>query len=335
MQRNVDKEEITIHGGSTIYKGANTLQLDKGQDHVDQGHYIKGNNQRVDWVVALDGHGSNSCINVVRKANMEEIMATENPALELQKLIDEDKSTRSDMKLQSGATFICAKLSETTNCVNLDISYAGDSIAIVILNGRHVFTTEPHTLNHAKQMMRLIKKGIVSPSDPIVIKNKALEFVNADTLISKKGEYIKLLTKQNSCGYVEMAPSNSIGHNGLYGSLDIDTISLKFKKTDTVRVVLMSDGISDVVDDRDTIFVEAKSATDIVKYAHERWMQKWNYLIDRDFSNVRQTMFPSNGYDDCCAAMIERKPYVEPELVTQVEFVIEDYEVMESLKDSF
>jgi hypothetical protein len=34
--------------------------------------------------------------------------------------------------------------------------------------------------------------------------------------------------------------------------------------------------------------------------------------------------------------MIERKPYVEPELeVTQVEFVIEDYEVMESLKDSF
>jgi serine/threonine protein phosphatase PrpC len=228
-------------------------------------------------------------------------------------------------------------MSETTNCVNLDISYAGDSIAIVILNGRHVFTTEPHTLNHAKQMMRLIKKGIVSPSDPIVIKNKALEFVNADTLISKKGEYIKLLTKQNSCGYLEMAPSNSIGHNGLYGSLDIDTVSLKFKKTDTVRVVLMSDGISDVVDDRDTIFVEAKSATDIVKYAHERWMQKWNYLIDRDFSNIRQTMFPSNGYDDCCAAMIERKPYFEPELelVTQVEFVIEDYEVMESLKDSF
>jgi serine/threonine protein phosphatase PrpC len=266
---------------------------------------------------------------------MEEIMATENPALELQKLIDEDKSAWSDMKLNSGATFICAKMSETTNCVNLDISYAGDSIAIVIINGHHVFTTEPHTLNHAKQMMRLIKKSIVSPSDPIVIKNKALEFVNADTLISKKGEYIKLLTKQNSCGYLEMAPSNSIGHNGLYGSLDIDTVSLKFKTTDTVRVVLMSDGISDVVDDRDTIFVEAKSATDIVKYAHERWMQKWNYLIDRDFSNIRQTMFPSNGYDDCCAAMIERKPYVEPELVTQVEFVIEDYEVMESLKDSF
>jgi hypothetical protein len=39
---------------------------------------------------------------------MEEIMATENPALELQKLIDEDKSEWSDMKLQSGATFICS-----------------------------------------------------------------------------------------------------------------------------------------------------------------------------------------------------------------------------------
>lgn len=334
MQRNVDKEEITIHGGSSIYKGVKTLQLDKRQDHVDQGHYIKSDGQRVDWVVALDGHGNNTCINVVRKANMGEIMATENPAQELQNLIDADQTTSPSTKLHSGATFICAKMYETSDeCIVLDISYAGDSIGIVTLNGEHIFTTEPHTLKHAKQMMRLIKKGIVSAIDPTLIQNRAFELVNADTVRSKKGEYIKLITDQDRAGHVPMAPSNSIGHNGLYGSLDIDTVSLKFKKTDTVRVVLMSDGVSDVVDSRDTIFVEAKSPTDIVNYAHERWRQLWNYCNETDLSNVRQTKFPANGYDDCCAAMIERKPAIEVQQL-ELEVELEVQEVMESLKDS-
>lgn len=333
MQRNVDKEEITIHGGSTIYKGVKTLQLDKRQDHVDQGHYIKSDGQRVDWVAALDGHGNNTCINVVRKANMGEIMATENPAQELQNLIDADKTASPNIKLHSGATFICAKMYEMgVDSIALDISYVGDSIGIVTLNGQHIFTTEPHTLKHAKQMMRLIKKGIVSASDPIIARDRSFELVNHDTLISKIGEYIKLITDQDSAGHVAMAPSNSIGHNGLYGSLDIDTVSLKFKKTDTIRVVLMSDGVSDVVDSRDTIFVEAKSPTDIVNYAHERWRQLWNYSSETNFANVRQTKFPANGYDDCCAAMIERKPYVEPAIAQQVELEVQ--EVIESLKNS-
>jgi len=312
MRRNVDKEDILISKGGRVYKSSRTLQLDKGQDHVDQGHYIKSDGQRVDWVVALDGHGNNSCINIVRKANMGEIMASENPAQQLQDLIDADRISSPTTKLHSGATFICAKMCEKDDTVGLDIAYAGDSIAIVILNGQHILTTEPHTLNNAKHMMRLIQKGIISASDPIHIEANSFELVNSDTLISKAGEYAKLLTHQEPCGYVKMAPTNSIGHNGLYGSLDIDTVRLNFKKTDTVRVILMSDGVSDVVDSGDKIFVEAVSTTDIVNYAHDRWRQTWNYLSDGNFSNVRQTKFPKNGYDDCCAAMIERKPYVEP-----------------------
>ena len=313
MRRNVDKEEMTINGGAHVYKSSRTLQLDKAQDHVDQGHYIKSDGQRVDWVVALDGHGNNSCINTVRKANMGEIMASENPAQQLQDLIDADKISSSKTKLHSGATFICAKMCETEDTVLLDIDYAGDSIAVVILNGQHILTTQPHTLKNAKQMMRLIQKGIVSASDPIKVEASSFELVSSDTLISKRGEYAKLISEQEPCGYVTMAPTNSIGHNGLYGSLDIDTVSLNFKKTDTIRVVLMSDGVSDVVDSRDTIFVEAKSTTDIVNYAHDRWRQTWNCLSEGNFSNVRKTTFPKNGYDDCCATMIERKPYVEPE----------------------
>jgi len=313
MRRNVDKEEITINGGAHVYKSSRTLQLDKCQDHVDQGHYIKNDGQRVDWVVALDGHGNNSCINTVRKANMGEIMTSENPVLELQNLIDADKISSITTKLHSGATFICAKMCETENIVSLDISYAGDSIAVVILNGQHILTTQPHTVRNAKQMMRLIQKGIISASDPIHVEANSFELVNSDTLIVKRGEYAKLISNLEPCGYVKMAPTNSIGHNGLYGSLDIDTVRLNFKKTDTIRVVLMSDGVSDVVDSKDTIFAEAKSTADIVNYAHDRWRQTWNYLSDGNFSDVRQTTFPKNGYDDCCATLIERKPYVEPE----------------------
>lgn len=312
ISRNVNKEEITIYNESHIYKAAAALQLDKGQDHVDQGHYINSDGERVDWVVALDGHGNNSSINSVRNANMAEIMEAENPAQELQNIIDADKTTTGNMKLRSGATFICAKMYENkkTDKVHLDILYAGDSVGVVILNEQHIFTTNPHTLNHSVQMMRLIKKGIVSATDPFTIEQSGFELVNSDTLVSKKGRYIKLHTRCDRSGYMTMAPSNSIGHNGLYGSLDVDTEKFVFKKTDTIRVVLMSDGVSDVVDKKDTIFVEAKSPTDIVNYAHERWKQTWNCIVDYDFSKTILTKFPKNGYDDCCAAMIERKPYM-------------------------
>lgn len=336
--QNVDKEEVSIHSDSLIYKSVKTLQLDKGQDHVDQGNYINNTGQRVDWVTALDGHGNSTSINAVRKADFQTIMATENPALELQKVIDNDK-TSADNKLRSGATFIAAKMyeNEAGDKLHLDISYAGDSIAVVICNGEHIFTTEPHTYKHSVQMMRLIQKGVVSASDPILYERLTFELVNSDTLISKQGKYIKLHTKKDTYdGYLTMAPSNSIGHNGLYGSLDIDTAKFIFKKTDSVRVVLMSDGVSDVVDEKDKIFVEAKTPTDIVNYAHDKWRQTWNCIVENDLSKIIRTVFPKDGYDDCCAAIMDRKPYVTPEPLDvfqiQIPIVQQGQEVEDTLK---
>jgi hypothetical protein len=46
MSQTIDKQETTIYSGSVIYKGARTLQLDKKQDHVDQGHYIDEKGKR-------------------------------------------------------------------------------------------------------------------------------------------------------------------------------------------------------------------------------------------------------------------------------------------------
>jgi len=334
MKSNISKEDMRVIDDtrtcddypmrSSVFKSIETLQLDKGQDHVDQGHYINSNGVGTDWILAMDGHGNNSCINTIRKANMDEIMATENPALELQKILDADKITSPHMKLHSGATFISAKMYDLQDNVGVDISYAGDSIAIVILNGQHIFTTEPHTLNHSKQMMRLIEKGVVSTTEPTVIQGKSFELVNSDTLISKQGEYVNIKTDKDPSGYVAITPSSSVGHNGLYGSLDVDTVKFQFKKTDTVRVVLMSDGVSDVVDVKDKIFIEAKSSKDIVNYAQSRWKQTWNYLTNKDFSTIRLTKFPPNGYDDCCAAIIERKPYVATDQLVEVVALLDD-----------
>ena len=325
FRHNINKEETTIYGGSIIYKGSKTLQLDKGQDYVDQGHYIREDGMRVDWVVAFDGHGNDSCINVIRKANLSEIMTKENPAEELQKCIDESKQP-SYMKLSSGATFICAKMCETDIVVELEISYAGDSTAIVIQNDQHIFTTDPHNCKNAKQMMQLIKKGVVSAMNPTTVTAKSFALVNSDTIISKPGEYINLQTDRETSGIFQISPASSLGHDGLYGGLDVDTVKFTFNKEDSIRVVLTSDGVTDVVSFKDKIFIEANSATNIIDYAYSRWRQTWNYFVEPDFSKMKCTKFPANGYDDCCAAMIDRKPYREPVPVPPVESQIHPVE---------
>jgi len=304
----IETEVIRTAKDSILYKGIQIKQLDKKQDHSEIGDYINKDGNRVDWIAVMDGHGNDTCINTIRNTDLSYIMYQDDPATALHDFIDADTTISKYDKFDSGSTFVAAKLIETEKNIQVEIFNVGDSTALIILNGDHIFTSEPHTAKHADQMMRLVAKGIVSPEEPLCIHDTyGFEVINSTTVISKKAEYIKLNTKQFGNKILYLAPSNSIGHNGIYGKLDVDVTKFVFKKTDIIKIVLMSDGITDVIKLTENIFIHAETPQQIVDEAVYRWKQTWNHIVDNNFTEIYKCAF-ENGYDDCSAAILQRKP---------------------------
>ena len=304
----IEKEVIHTAKDNVIYKGIQIRQLDKNQDHCECGDYMNVEGNRVDWIAVMDGHGNNTCIDTIRNADLSYIMQHDDPATVLHEIINADITISRYDKFDSGSTFIAAKVTETDKNTQVEIMNVGDSIAVLFLNGSHIFTSEPHNARHAAQMMRLVEKGIVSPNESLCSHDiYGFEVINSTTLISKKAEYIKLNSNQFGNKVLYLAPSNSIGHNGIYGTLDVDVTTFVFKKTDIVKIVLMSDGISDVIKTNEPIFLEAETPQQIVEEAVHRWKQTWNRIIDNNYTDIHKCAF-ENGYDDCSVAILQRKP---------------------------
>ena len=111
--------------------------------------------------------------------------------------------------------------------------------------------------------------------------------------------------------------SQSLGHSGITG-LTPDVTVFKFQRTDTIKVVLFSDGVSDVMP---VIGAVASSTipfmttpTSMLDEAERRWKQEWNVHSGTDLRKIYQTHFPKNGYDDCCCAMLT----IQPDIVSVI-----------------
>lgn len=307
---NIQKEYINTLSECIIYKGIETRQLGDLQDHVDCGNYTNIVGYRVDWIVVIDGHGNNSCIEAIKESNMSSIMESVNPATALNNIVLADKTTTDSNKLASGATFIAARLTQTKFNIEVEIFHVGDSTGIIFVNDKQIYITKPQNSSHSKQMLHLVEKGIILSNDAIHEDGLGFDVINHNTLLSRKNSYVKLLTKYSSSGSIYMGPSNSLGHLDLYGNtLYVDIIHYTFLKTDNIKILLMSDGVTDVINvGHDKIFNNAKSSTAILNEAEYRWKQRWSYILDNNFADLHESCFPKNGYDDCSVSIIEYKP---------------------------
>ena len=275
----------------------------KGQDHAAHGNYTKDGITTY-WSVIFDGHGSNETIHIIRSADMNTIMQENDPHLTLQKIIEEKDRSRT----ASGSTMVYAKLHHYQTYRELEIVNIGDSQAVLFINGKWIFMTEPHTCNNGKEIARLIKDMCVPTRVPFVFRKTDIEVLSPTTLMIKKGKYINFNNGE------QLAPTQALGHKGITG-LEPEVTLFRLKPTDTFQVFLYSDGVGDMLPVHGPAVIHsisfmttAGSALAMVEEAERRWEQEWLICSEENRMNFYVDSFGSNGYDDCACAIMKSIP---------------------------
>ena len=288
------------------------LQLYKGQDFTMNGE-IENDNKIIYWQALFDGHGNDSCIQAIRqtmKDNVNEIILSEEPLQKIQDYIDSIDETE-DTKKASGSTGIIVKKWEEGNKVHVEISYVGDSTLMIYCNDKCVYKNELHDVTHSKQMTKLASVGAININEPTISQGPRFDLMNDNTVLCSPGLYVKIVDPSHQKGYRPISTSSTLGHNNLYCGLHAENNKFLFNLTDKLRIVCVSDGITDVVLPNNPVLQYGTSA-EILEEARVKWSQTWNAYVKKDelidFSSKITTQIPSNSWDDCSVCIMTQIP---------------------------
>jgi serine/threonine protein phosphatase PrpC len=270
-------------------------QLGSGQDFA----YVTKADEYTGGMVC-DGHGLSGCINVIRSMNMTEILSSAEP---IQTMHDILESMGPLIHLQSGSTAVYAKIFDD----HVDCGSIGDSSIIIFVNGHVVWQNKPHNYSNPSEMARLCGKCVAKRDwCPKMISETELVMVPSPRITFNDTRVI-------------LVPTQSLGHRNATGFAP-EIHRVDFVHGDLVRVVLFSDGVSDMLCDtlpNDTTSLLTMSAVEIAQRAETRWRKMWDCVADyRDIANSarKPTQFPPNGYDDVSVAVIQNYWGAKPPL---------------------
>lgn len=301
-----------------------TRQLGSKQDHAAHGSYVNGFTKTY-WAAAFDGHGKPTAIEEIRKLNLTDIMKEPRPWTTIQTVLDRAQESREHI-IKSGSTMVYAKIHLYPDETEVQIVNIGDSKAIVFINDEPIFITTSHSYENGKEIARLVQEGRVDPNQVFIDKDFDFEVISKTTLKSKTGTYVYFNTP---LGKQELAMTQCLGHNG-YTGLKPNITTIRCNTTDRIRVVLCSDGVTDIVpvnglDSHDTFSFMTDTTTTLIDEAERRWKQQWLVQENKgqwklqcevqdntDLRKISKTKFPKNGYDDCCCAILAVQPNPEP-----------------------
>ena len=318
------------------------------QDHVAHGSYIVGPQGLVHiktyWSVLFDGHGNNQAINAIRASDINRIMEKSRPYDDLQKLIQDDPMSTLEERIRSGSTMVYAKVTPTNHYTDIEIVNIGDSSAVLFVNYQPVFVTQQHDHTNGSEIARLFSEVRVDTKEPFYKRDSDFEVVSPTDIITKDTTYIKF--SNGVC----LGPSQSLGHDGITGIKPTIT-SYRALKTDNIKVVLFSDGISSVMPvsgllTHSTVdFMKDKTTTDILNEAEHKWKKPWNLHnvlevhdgVELASSLTRVSMnsnFTPDVYDDCACSMIDvsyKRAWGIPENTPPTDSEIDDMMAINSL----
>ena len=219
------------------------------QNGRKQDYFVSGQIGHTDYLGVMDGHGRDACIDYVRSLDFDLIASQPDPALALWDNIQTSGKNFDG----SGCTFTFARITDVIEVWNV-----GDSETRVYVNDQE-FRTEAHTFHNPKEIERTkpLVQFIRPTTAPKVISSDEIQdfpsftgkFINGDSLV----------------------PSQSMGHNGATGFAPHKQI-IPYKPTDRLRIVCVSDGVTDMQVD-----LTQGTAADIVNQAERKWKQPWNY----------------------------------------------------------
>lgn len=279
------------------------------QDHVVSGTYSLKDITTC-WAAAFDGHGTNQAIDIIRNADMNTIMQSDTPHKLLQELIQADSTLQE--RSRSGSTMVYAKVTPFENHTNIEVVNIGDSSALVMVNDKPIFVTTPHNCKNGAEILRLITEHRITMQFSIIQMGTTFEVMSPTTVSIKQGLYIRFI---DSIGkYYELTPSQSLGHDGMTGFAPTIT-NIRVLPSDNVRIFLFSDGVGDVLPTEGlasastfAFMKSVSSTTELLNEAERRWCQEWMCNIEHDTTTQHLSSFESNGYDDCCCAMMSITP---------------------------
>ena len=250
-----------------------SLQSGSGQDFSQVGKVGD-----IYWGVVCDGHGSDRCIHQIRNMDMNEFAVAPNPILAMSEKLYGDT-------YYSGSTACFVRRQGN----KIEIFNAGDSSAILYVNGDMVTKTTGHTFLNPKEVERTkpFIRRIKDVKGPFPISDERVENIPSPAGVFINGE--------------ELVPSMALGHNNITG-LDPEYIEWNVSEFDVVRIVIMSDGVSDML-----VTTETGTANEIVDLAHSRWKQQWKYKYmhaGREYDGL--TTYGDQIDDMSCVVMEDR-----------------------------
>jgi len=305
------------------------IQLCSAQDSAYEGRAIDEQTCEIyHYGIITDGHGSNETVRKIRNIideNIDVILNSANPHLEIQSRLDEIhkgqmeyaeslqesifyKNTKSHMQnsaYSGGSTFLLSKLYEN----RVEVFSIGDSEVYIMINNDVVYHNPLHTWTNESEKSRLQSRTdikvrpiyqsipqIISPTRTGFVKSACLEYIDESRDIS-----------------IKLAPTQSLGHNAIT-QFAPEKMTIPLEPTDSVKIVLASDGLWDVFvpdhpDDKTRLL--EMDGEELADLAESRWKQEWEVAVDYANPDVlyeTTSCYPDNSYDDVAVITMVRSP---------------------------
>ena len=264
------------------------------QNGNKQDLFVQGQVGNMHYLGVLDGHGGSSCIQFLRSLDFDLIAVQPDPAEALWDL------TKKGF-YGSGATLTFVRITDVIEVWNM-----GDSATTVYLNDQ-VFTTECHTFLNPQEVER---------TETLVdrLEHTTAPFPVSETHIQDLPSIVGHFMTGD-----KIVPSMCLGHNGCTGFAPHE-MRISFKPTDRIRIVCVSDGVTDM-----RVDLSKGSAMDIATEAERKWNQSWVY---------RERPIKFAAGDDVSCVVWENKVVELPSLCIPYSpafFTMEDVKMLEGL----
>jgi len=231
-----------------------TRQLGNAQDYVVKGLFTI-NNEEYEYICAMDGHGTNTCITLLRNMDFNLVAQSPNP-------VEYIRTQLLGYNLfNSGSTLTFARINKTKRYI--EVINVGDSMTAVFKNNELVYTTPKHCFQNPDEIERtkLLVKYIQPTKAPLPINDTDVHLIESNVGRWNTGE--------------TLVPTQSFGHNNMTGLAPSCQI-IEYDLEDKVRVICGTDGFWDMKM-INYPYIAFESAIRLVNIAERKWKQQWMY----------------------------------------------------------
>ena len=267
----------------------------KGEDR-----YFISKNQ--DIYAVFDGHGGSNIsqglvenIEYCIRKSMLNVNITDNNKI-INAIIDSFKMV--DSILMPSIHFVKPKCGSTCTMFlrianKLALINLGDSNLVLYINGNKNIVMKEHTYSFNSEEKERIDK-LVDNKEIKLIKDWKPKVLNSEDITMVRSNYI-CLPNYNS---EQIAPTKSFGHYTWkkYNKMNVVPYIeiVEMIKGSTYEIVLMSDGVLDILASIDEIYPIISSSNnqsmDLVNFSENRWKQNWNYKLKGYLDQPNQNM---------------------------------------------